>query len=206
MPRRVKGEVFTLPDWLRFLLLFFFWSGLVFFVLLTLGSFFAWLGLGGIPQLVIFLHLAFITILEGWVVWYLMARNPAYVFGTDRVQCWAGDELRWEAYYADLEPPELLAGPRTPALLGRCVALRLTGLEWFDHSWPLETWERARNRRRCGFDLLIPTLLLPESPERIHETLLTCYERFQRGEAPTPPSRGRRGPDEPDTRIKAPPP
>jgi hypothetical protein len=203
MPRWVKGEAFAVPGWLRYLLLVFYVSGLLFFGFLTLGSCLATVGGGGVDLFVPFFILALLTFLEGWAVLYLTACHPAYVFGADRVQCWAGDGLRWEACYADLEPPELLAGPRAPALLGRCVALRLTGQEGFDHSWPSAARERARNRCRYGFDLLIPTLLLPESPERMHETLLTCFERFHRGTAPSSPWRE---PDQPDTRIKAPPP
>jgi hypothetical protein len=184
-----EGEIFTLRPALFVALVTAIGFGVLFFPTLAIYSFVL---AAREDNAVIFavglLHLAFGGV-EALALWQFLFRKPRYVFGSDRVQYWQGKLLRWEGLYEDMAPPALFVRHTLARVPYRCLGMRLQRSEEFDRNWPRQAQERARNRRRFGYDLVIPTQMLAETPERMHETLLTCYHCYHRGEekSATPP-------------------
>jgi hypothetical protein len=111
---------------------------------------------------------------------YLRTHAPHLIIGGDRVQFWQGKGQPVEVFYDAIARIEVVPC-RGPLLLpGRGIGIELSDPHGFDDEWPALRAVRARNRRRRGVDVIIPTQLLAESAERCYDTLLTAYHRYRR--------------------------
>jgi hypothetical protein len=110
---------------------------------------------------------------------YLRTHAPHLIVGEDRVQLWRGKGQPVEVFYDAIARIEVVPCWGPLLLPGRGIGIELREPQAFDADWPRLRAVRERNRRRRGVDVIIPTQLLAESPDRCIDTLLTAYHRYR---------------------------
>ncbi len=106
---------------------------------------------------------------------HLLSHKLWLVLCVDRIQFRIGKRVRWEVHYQDVTQFTLCRG----GLGWRYFAISLVAPERFDAAWPRVARERRWWRRNWRVDLALPVNGATEPPERILESALRCFHRFQ---------------------------